>query len=439
MKKDKTNVPAQTSATKSEGLSERDWTEAMEATKRMVFHMKRRLPSWIDADDMIQDGMVGLVRSSRRFDPHRGTKLGTFANLLINASICDGLRGNDVLSSSERQAVKQGLSPAGARRLVPLDEARDISDQEVVDSETLLERVRIQAVGREALAQLPPRLQQLYSLLFVEEQSAEVVGRVLGVRSSQLYRLRNQLISRVSSVLRKHTTTNSDTGDQLSPEEKAHMASAGKNQKKSPNAKNAAFRKRWIIFLALVLNQTVPEVLNRGHLLRLEHADFPVSEVDNFLQAALNKGKLTLVDQHSPRQYQVNIDPVERLREEFQHFYRRDGRVMVLNKIAQVEDPSDRTFTTVDLQITLLELTNIEPSETEITILIDRYLQDGVFEKVVEDKYQITEGFRAPVATSSETSDEDEEGVSGDDEEEEVSEEERDEYNGPQNSDTMLR
>ena len=37
--------------------------------KRIAFHLLSRLPPSVQADDLIQAGMIGLIEASRNFDP----------------------------------------------------------------------------------------------------------------------------------------------------------------------------------------------------------------------------------------------------------------------------------------------------------------------------------------------------------------------------------
>jgi len=46
----------------------------------------------VDEDDLVQDGVVGLLKARKRFDKTKGTKVSTFADQSIRGEMIDGLR-----------------------------------------------------------------------------------------------------------------------------------------------------------------------------------------------------------------------------------------------------------------------------------------------------------------------------------------------------------
>jgi RNA polymerase sigma factor FliA len=50
----------------------------------------RSFPSYIDLDDLIAYGQLGLAQAARDFDPHRGIQFSTFAYYRIRGAILDG-------------------------------------------------------------------------------------------------------------------------------------------------------------------------------------------------------------------------------------------------------------------------------------------------------------------------------------------------------------
>lgn len=51
----------------------------------------------IDLDDLIQEGLVGLLAAARRFDPDRGTAFSTFAYPFIKGAIEDYVQSLDLV------------------------------------------------------------------------------------------------------------------------------------------------------------------------------------------------------------------------------------------------------------------------------------------------------------------------------------------------------
>jgi RNA polymerase sigma factor (sigma-70 family) len=51
----------------------------------------RRLPRWLDRDDLVQTGRIGLLQAAERYEPERGT-FRTFASMRILGAIYDAFR-----------------------------------------------------------------------------------------------------------------------------------------------------------------------------------------------------------------------------------------------------------------------------------------------------------------------------------------------------------
>ncbi|WP_010585380.1 sigma-70 family RNA polymerase sigma factor [Schlesneria paludicola] len=53
--------------------------------------IRSRTPSWVELDDLIGYGQVGLMQAARDFDPAQGTKFSTYAYYRIRGAIFDGV------------------------------------------------------------------------------------------------------------------------------------------------------------------------------------------------------------------------------------------------------------------------------------------------------------------------------------------------------------
>ena len=53
--------------------------------------VRSRTPAWVEMDDLVGYGQVGLLQAARDFDPLRGAKFSTFAYYRIRGSIYDGV------------------------------------------------------------------------------------------------------------------------------------------------------------------------------------------------------------------------------------------------------------------------------------------------------------------------------------------------------------
>jgi RNA polymerase sigma factor (sigma-70 family) len=71
-------------------VSEKLLLEQIDLVKNLA---RRRIKSrHHDIDDMVGDGLVGLVKAGRNFAACKGAKFSTYANLRINGEMLDGIR-----------------------------------------------------------------------------------------------------------------------------------------------------------------------------------------------------------------------------------------------------------------------------------------------------------------------------------------------------------
>jgi RNA polymerase sigma factor (sigma-70 family) len=74
------------------------------------------LPYWIDIDEMVSCGNVGLCRAALQFDPERGVQFGTYAHFKIRASIIDDFLRRQApiptaLQTAEMEELDEPIDP----------------------------------------------------------------------------------------------------------------------------------------------------------------------------------------------------------------------------------------------------------------------------------------------------------------------------------------
>lgn len=198
------------------------------------------LPSHADRDDLISDGLVGLIDAVERFEPERGVPFEAYATQRIRGAILDGLRSLDWMPQRTRRLSKQvdatisGLSQALGR--VPTDEEvaveldleteavrrvmvdttalgyasmdapvlgdeRDASFSELVRDPAAIDPEQ-RALLREALELLPDREQTVIVLYYREGMTLAEIGKVLGISESRVWHLH----ARAVRILRARLT-----------------------------------------------------------------------------------------------------------------------------------------------------------------------------------------------------------------------------------------
>ena len=74
----------------------------MAMVKRVAIHLKARIPPFMELDELVQVGMIGLLEASRAFDPGKGVDFENFAHSRVRGAMLDEVRR---LSFLPRSAV----------------------------------------------------------------------------------------------------------------------------------------------------------------------------------------------------------------------------------------------------------------------------------------------------------------------------------------------
>lgn len=198
--------------------------------KLVAGRIRTRLPTSVDAADLISEGVIGLMDAIEKFEPERGHQFQTYATPRIRGAIIDSLRAADWVPRGVRAQAREveealealrarlgrfpqdwelagelGVSPHELRDLysmisntgvVSLDEleAQDYVVQggcDKVDSE-------LGAALAPAVRALPERDQVVIALYYFEGFTLAEIGQVLQVTESRV----SQLHTRATLALR---------------------------------------------------------------------------------------------------------------------------------------------------------------------------------------------------------------------------------------------
>lgn len=206
--------------------------------KKVVNHLRARLPDFLEVEELEQMGMIGLIEAHRRFDPSRGIAFEAYARTRIRGAILDALRMQSDMprsamgqirnhnSSRQQLAHELGRQPTQAELAEDLGlsheefqreralvhqyqkiamedvqqeveaiatEQIDHNPEQLVDDMLLRERIA------EKIRELPERDQLVLSLYYVEELNLKEIGTVIGVSESRV----SQILSTNAKRLRK--------------------------------------------------------------------------------------------------------------------------------------------------------------------------------------------------------------------------------------------
>jgi RNA polymerase sigma factor for flagellar operon FliA len=210
--------------------------------KRIAYHLVNRLPPNVQADDLIQAGMIGLLEASRNYDPSQGASFETYAGIRIRGAMLDEIRRSDW---TPRSVHRKARMVAEAMREIENEEGRDARDVEVADAlgmslkdyHKILQDAsgcrifsleELQSVGElpqerkdgaisgpfegmqrdmfkselsEAIAGLPERERLVIALYYDKELNLREIGHVLGVSESRVCQIHSQATLRLRSRL----------------------------------------------------------------------------------------------------------------------------------------------------------------------------------------------------------------------------------------------
>ncbi|MFN4325836.1 MAG: RNA polymerase sigma factor FliA [Azonexus sp.] len=212
--------------------------------KRIAYHLMARLPPSVQFDDLVQNGMIGLLDAIDRYQEGFGAQFETYATQRVRGAILDGLRENDWLprnlrrelrrieatinqlehahgrAPSERELAdalgisladyQKTLQDARGHQLVYLEDFAGDGDEDYLerhftdneaDPAAILEDQGIKAMLVAAIGQLPERERLMMALYYEQDLNLREIGEVMGVTESRVCQLHSQAIARLRAKI----------------------------------------------------------------------------------------------------------------------------------------------------------------------------------------------------------------------------------------------
>lgn len=208
--------------------------------RRIAYHLMARLPPSVQVDDLIQNGMLGLLEAIGRYETGFGAQFETYATQRVRGAMLDGLRDNDWLPRGLRRELRrveltisqleqqhgrapseaelaeamgmslanyqQLLQDARGHQLVYFEDLVDAGEEDFLerhfiddaaDPARLLEDQNVRELLVEAIEVLPEREKLVMALYYEQELNLREIGEVLGVTESRACQLHSQAILRL--------------------------------------------------------------------------------------------------------------------------------------------------------------------------------------------------------------------------------------------------
>ena len=205
---------------------------------RIAGYLKARVPKFMEYDDMVQIGMMGLLSAADAFEPDTGVEFKNYAKSRIKGAILDEVRK---LSDISRLAIKNSQQHNGAKHhlenklgtnptnfeiadklnitLVEYEKQRTHIDRfkiDKLDSDdsvgdpfddligsnknplAMLEDEQLKDIITNKISELTERKRLIINLYYVEELNLKEIGAIVGVKESRI----SQILSSAVKELR---------------------------------------------------------------------------------------------------------------------------------------------------------------------------------------------------------------------------------------------
>jgi len=224
--------------------------EHLPQIKYIAQRISTKLPSHIELNDLVSAGVLGLLDAIEKFDPGRGVKFKTYAELRIKGAILDSLRNLDWAPRSLRKKSKdlervykdleqkhgrpasdrevcealgitleeyyelidqiKGLNLGSFQELASPDDDKNaeplvkyVPDSPQLDPFFVFHKSEIRDLLAGAIDTLPKKERLVVSLYYYDELTMKEIGKVLGVNESRVSQLHTKAMLRLRTKLRR--------------------------------------------------------------------------------------------------------------------------------------------------------------------------------------------------------------------------------------------
>ena len=223
-------------------LIEQHFTLVRQIAAKIVKNLKQ-----VDFDDLVGDGVIGLMKAAEQFDPERGVKFETYATPVIRGAILNGLRAMDWMPERKRtktrelkktmdefhvahgregtkeeiaselqisaQEVYELIADLGTQYLLSLDQPASLDPNEerslmdTLEDKNMKEPVREfefeeeRDLLKKAIENLPERENTLITLYYFEGKNFEEIAAEMSISKQRVSQLHVRIIKKLREAL----------------------------------------------------------------------------------------------------------------------------------------------------------------------------------------------------------------------------------------------
>lgn len=207
--------------------------------QRLAWHFYGRVSRYVEIDDLLQAGYVGLIGAAQRYTACDGVSFSAYAAIRVRGAIIDHLRSNSNLcrnTISMRKKVEQArrdLSQELGREpeTLELAEKLQMSPEDLLDwdnrfqvnqvqsldeiytdhsilfsdtqgtAEDDLERTQLKVILKESIGELPERSALVLQLYYVEELNVYEIAAILEVSTGRVSQIKKAAVEQLRDII----------------------------------------------------------------------------------------------------------------------------------------------------------------------------------------------------------------------------------------------
>jgi RNA polymerase sigma factor for flagellar operon FliA len=167
--------------------------------------VSRGLPPTVEVDELVNDGVLGLMTALQRYDPGRGVGFSTYAGHRIRGAMLDGLRERDPLPRALRRAQKAAadglLAPGASVQFLELEHAASVPADEDAGPEAQALEADLRRRLWEGLDALPARDREVLMLRMMHGLPLRVVAGRLSLSITRTAEIQARGVRRLRRYL----------------------------------------------------------------------------------------------------------------------------------------------------------------------------------------------------------------------------------------------